>query len=139
MINSSEFAEKWNRRLKGATEDVRRGVERVTEAPGVKAAAKQEKMKTRLNASIDDGTWGKNVSGVSLSEWKDKFIKKGIGRISSGVDGATDKMKSFANELLSHEEAGKAIIDKMPDISLEDSKARASAWIDHMAKFRYKK
>jgi len=33
-VTEAEFVEKWARRLKGATEDMRRGADRVTEAPG---------------------------------------------------------------------------------------------------------
>jgi len=38
-VNASEYAEKWGRRTKVATEDYRKGVERVSQAPGEKAAA----------------------------------------------------------------------------------------------------
>ena len=43
------------------------------------------------------------------------------------------------NEVMPHVESGKAMIDKMPDITLADSKARAVAWIDHMSKFKREK
>ena len=37
-VTPQEFAEKWARRTQGATQDYIRGIDRVTEAPGVKAA-----------------------------------------------------------------------------------------------------
>lgn len=135
-VTAAEFAEKWGRKLKGATEDIRRGIEKVTEAPGEKAAAKVDKMKARLNEKIDDGTWARRVAGVSLSEWKEKALNKGIGRIAAGVDGAGNKMQEFAAEFLPHVERGQEIINAMPDTTLEDAKARAVAMIDHNAKFK---
>jgi len=138
-VDKKEFAEKWSRRLKGATEDIRKGVERVTEAPGKKAAAKKDKMKARLIEKIDDGTWEKRVAAVPLDEWKEKFISKGIGRISAGVDSAVPDVEDFADELLSYEDTVQKEVHKMPDLTLEDNVARASKWIREMAKFKRSK
>jgi len=77
-LTPEERAAKQINRLSAATEDIRQGVERVTEAPGVKAAQQQQKMKTRLLAKIDDGTWAKRVASVPLEEWKRMMIDKGV-------------------------------------------------------------
>ncbi|KKN26922.1 hypothetical protein LCGC14_0869940 [marine sediment metagenome] len=138
-ITPSEYSEKWGRRLKGSTEDVRRGVSAVTEAPGIKAAQKVAKMKANLIKSLEDGTWERRVASVSLQEWKDKTLKKGIGRISQGVDEASGKMQDFASEFFPHLEEGQRIVDAMPDITLEDSIARATAMMRHNAKFKRSK
>ncbi len=135
-VSPSEYAEKWGRKLKGSTEDIRRGVERVTEAPGVKAAQKVEKMKANLLKSIEDGTWARRVASVDLGEWKDKTLKKGIGRISQGVDEAGGKMQDFASEFFPHLEEGQRKVDAMPDITLEDNINRASEMMRHNAKFK---
>ncbi len=135
-ITPSEYAEKWGRKLKGSTEDIRRGVERVTEAPGVKAAQKVEKMKANLLKSIEDGTWARRVAAVDLGEWKDKTLKKGIGRISQGVDEAGSKMQDFASEFFPHLEEGQRKVESMPDITLEDNINRASEMMRHNAKFK---
>jgi len=138
-VSPSEYAEKWGRKLKGSTEDIRRGVERVTEAPGVKAAAKVEKMKANLLKSIEDGTWARRVASVDVGEWKDKTLKKGIGRISQGVDEAGSKMQDFASEFFPHLEEGQRKVDAMPDITLEDNINRASEMMRHNAKFKRSK
>ena len=80
-LTPREAQEKHARRLKGATEDIRRGVQKVTEAPGVKAAAKEEKMRANLLAALDSGKWKNRVAAVPLEEWKDKMLNKGVGRI----------------------------------------------------------
>ena len=54
-LTASEFQEKHARRLKAAVEDVRRGIDRVTENPCEKAAAKQDKMLTNLTAAVSSG------------------------------------------------------------------------------------
>lgn len=135
-LTAEEFAEKHARRLKGAVEDVRKGVERVTEAPGIKAAAKQAKWAAKLGEKITQDKWGRRVASVTLEEWKRKTLNKGIGRIPAGIDEAHDKVVEFAGKLIEHQNAGLGAIEKMPDLTLEDSVARATTWIRHMAKFK---
>lgn len=135
-VTPGEYAEKWGRRLSGATEDIRRGVDRVTESPTAKAAAAADKMLARLTIKVNDGTWARQLEKVSLPEWKAAMKDKGIGRIAAGVAGAQAKMQAFAAALLAHEESLMAEIDGMPDLTLEDSIARSTAWIRGMATFQ---
>ena len=137
-VSAEEFAEKHARRLKGAIEDVRTGVEKVTESPTVKAASKQTKMLQNLQQSVSSGKWAAGLKRVSLEEWKQKTIDKGLGRIAAGVDEAHDKMVTFGAQLLSYESGLKDQVDKMPDLTIEDSINRATSWIRGMAKFERK-
>ena len=137
-LTPKEFQEKHARRLKGAVEDMRRGVENVTEAPTAKAAAKADKMRANILASIDNGKWAKGLTRVSLEEWKRKTIDKGINRVASGIDGAADKVEAFASELLPHIDAAQTKIKKMPDVTLEDNINRMTEFIRDMAKFKRK-
>lgn len=137
-LDPTEFQEKHARRLKASLEDIRKGVEKVDKAPGVAAAAKQEKMKARINAAIDDGTWGRRVAGVPLEEWKAKTVSKGLPRISGGIDASAAKVAEFAAQLLPAIDAARAKVKKMPDLTLEDSIARMTAFTREMSKFRKK-
>lgn len=137
-VTPEEFAEKHNRRLKAALPDMEAGLKKVTEAPTAKAAAKQDKMKQRLLAKIDDGTWASRLKAVTLEEWREKAVSKGIPRVSAGIDAAQSKVRDFAAQLLPHIDAGKAAIEKMPDITLEDSINRMATFIRHMSKFKKK-
>lgn len=137
-VTPEEFAEKHARRLKAATEDIRRGIERVDVAPTQKAAAKEQKMLQRLTESVQSGKWANRLKSVTLEEWKNKTVSKGIPRIASGVDGAQDKIREFAAQLLAYEAELKAKVDAMPDLTLEDSIARATEWIRGMSRFKRK-
>lgn len=136
MLTPQEFAEKQNRRLKAALEDIRTGVSRVDVAPTQLAAKKKEKMKTKLNEAIDKGKWERNLQKVTLQEWQEKIINKGIPRISGGIDAARAKVEDFARQFLPHVEAGVKKIQTMPDLTLEDSIQRAAAMIRHNASFQ---
>lgn len=134
-LTPAEAREKHARRLKGATEDMRLGVEKVTEAPTLKAAAKKDKMKANLNKSLDNGKWERGLKRVSLEEWKRQMVDKGVGRVAAGIDGAAAKVESFYAELFPFQDALKEQIKKMPDITLEDNINRMTTQIRGMAKF----
>jgi len=137
-LSPEQFAEKHNRRTKAALDDMRAGIERVTESPTAKAAAKQEKMKARLLAAIESGKWANGLKRVSLEEWKEKMVNIGVGRVASGLDANKKKVEEFAAQLLPHIDAGLKEIEKLPDVTLEDSINRMTTFIRHMSKFKRK-
>jgi len=135
-VDAEGFQEKHARRLKASVEDIRKGVARITRNPCELAAAKQEKMIAKLTESVNSGKWAKNLKKVTLDEWKDKMTEKGIPRISGGIDGAKDKVIAFAKDLLPHVDSGVEKVKRLPDLTIEDSVNRASAFIRHMADFK---
>ena len=135
-LTPEEVATKQASRLKGATEDIRRGIERVTTAPAQLAAAKETKMKTNLNAAIDSGIWKKRLQAVSLEDWKTKARDIGVNRIAAGIDGAHAKQVDFYGKLLPVVDSAVNKIKTMPDTSLEDNITRMTTYIREMAKFK---
>ena len=132
-LTANEFKEKHARRLKAAVEDVRRGIDRVTENPCEKAAAKQDKMLANLTASVNNGKWAAGLKRVSLEDWKRKARDIGVNRIAAGIDGAKEKVIAFAEVLLPHIDRGRDKIKAMPDVTLDDSINRMTTFIRHMA------
>lgn len=137
-MTAEEFQEKHARRLKGSLDDIRTGIQKVTESPTAKAAKKQDKMLNNLTQAVTSGRWAARLNSVDLSTWQQKTIDKGLGRIASGIDGAKDKTIAFAGQLLSYEGTLQESVSKMPDLTLEDSVNRATAWIRGMNKFQRK-
>jgi len=135
-LTPKEFQEKHARRLKGALEDMRTGVERVTEAPTKKAAEKAEKMLTNLTESVRSGKWAAGLNRVGLDEWKSKMLNKGVNRVATGIDEAAAKVEAFASELLPHIDSGVSKIKKMGDVTLEDNINRMVEFTRHMSKFK---
>ena len=131
-----EYTEKHARRLTASVEDVRRGIDRVTESPMEKAAAKKDKMLANLTASVNDGRWERGLKRVSLEDWKTKTRDVGVGRIAAGIQAASAKVTAFAEELLPHIDAGQAKLKAMPDITLEDNIARMTSFVRHMASMK---
>ena len=135
-LTAKEVTEKHARRLKGAVEDMRTGVERVTESPTAKAAKAADKMKARIVASIDNGKWAAGLNRVSLDEWKSKMLTKGVNRVAQGIDEASGKVEAFYADLLPHIDRGKEKFAKMNDVTLEDSINRMTTFIRHMSNFK---
>jgi len=135
-LTPQEYQEKHARRLKAAVDDMRAGVERVTESPCEKAASKAEKMKTNLVKSIDSGKWQAGLKRVSLTDWKSAMIEKGVNRVASGIDGASAKVVAFASDLLPHIDKAQSKIKSMSDVTLEDNINRMTTFIREMAKFK---
>lgn len=137
-LTPSEFQEKHARRLKASIEDVRRGIDRVTESPTEKAAAKQDKMLMNLTAAVNSGKWAAGLKRVSLDDWKRKARDIGVNRIAAGIDGAKEKVITFAEQLLPHIDRGLDKIKGMSDITLDDNINRMTTFIRHMSELKRK-
>ena len=135
-LTAAEFQEKHARRLKAAVEDVRKGIDRVTESPTEKAAAKQDKMLTNLTASVNSGKWAAGLKRVSLEDWKRQTRDVGVNRIAAGIDAAKSKVIAFAEELLPHIDRGRDKIKAMPDVTLDDNINRMVAFTRHMSELK---
>ena len=138
-LSAVEFQQKQAKRLKASTEDIRAGVNAVSEAPSAKAVAKQDKMLANLTESIQNGTWANRLGQHTLSDWKRDMNDKGIARIGSGIDNASAKVQKFAAWLLPKAYALSDEVKGMPDMTLDDSVARAEKVIRGMAAEKYKR
>jgi len=135
-LTAVEFQDKHARRLKASVEDIRRGIDRVTESPTEKAAAKQDKFLTNLQAAVAAGKWSAGLKRVSVDEWKKKARDVGVNRIATGIDAAKDKVVEFASQLLPFIDRQQAAIANMPDLTLDDNINRMTTFIRGMANFR---
>jgi len=138
-LTSNEFAERWSRRLSSVTDDIAKGVDRVTQAPGAAAAAKKDKWIAKMTDANVQARWAKNIGAYPLDQWKADMKNYGISRIPSGTEKAKSKMEQFASQLLAYQDASLSKIRSMRDVTREDMKARMTAWFDVMSKFEFKR
>ena len=132
-VSAQEGADKWARNTAAATQDVIRGVDRVSQAPGQKAAAQSGKWLQKVSQA--ENKFKSNVGRVSLADWQ-AATKDGATRIASGVNSKKQKMASFANDFYAHLDRGAAAINSMPTTTVEDGIAKAAAQIRHNAAFK---
>lgn len=135
MKNPQQVAQKWANRLNAATTEITNGVNAVVDNPAEQAIAKKQKLVQNFNAAVNDGRWERGLRSVTLQSWKDSMLTKGLPRIGQGATAGQPKMAAFMQALLPYQENLKATVDNMPDLTIEDSVARAGAWIRGMAQF----
>lgn len=134
-LTAAEATAKWQRNLKNASQDIVDGVNRVTEAPGAKAAAQVDKWRSKLADPNVQAKWQRNTAAVSLSDWKTKTATLVPQRLASGVDAAVPKVTRFHQQLGPFQDSLKNQVDAMPDITLEDSINRMTTWVRGMSTF----
>ena len=132
-VTADQAAAKWAQRSAAATDDVKNGVMNVTVAPGKSAALAKDLWLQKISASADK--WARRVSAVSLQDWQDAMINKGINRIASGTQAAIPKMTAFMTDFLPFVDQGVAAIKNMPKGNVEAGVARAAAMIRHNATY----
>lgn len=133
-VTAQQASTKWRDRLTAAGQQITDGVNGVTTAPGVKAAAAKGLWLQRVTASQDK--WAQRVASVSLPEWQTAMITTGIPRISQGAAAKVGKVEVFMTEFLPHLDAGVAKVNAMPKGDINQSIARATAMIMHNASFK---
>jgi len=136
-VTAAEYAEKYVRRTTAAVPDYTRGIARVTEAPGIKAAANSGKMFQKLALPETQEKYRRNVAAVDLGAWKTAATTKGAPRIAAGVQASQGKMQNFASQLLPFVDGVVDGMQAMPDLTIEDSIARASHFMREMHGFQY--
>jgi len=130
-VTAAQWLDKWGRRLNAAGADIQSGVKGVSTAPGVKAAAQSQLWVQRLQESVD--VWAKNVSAVSLSDWQDAMLNKGVGRIAAGVTQAQASKSAQITALLNAVDNAVASTNAMPRGSLEQNIQRAVTFMQQMS------
>jgi len=137
-MTAAEFQEKHLRRTVAASADMRAGVDRITVSPTEQAAAKQEKMISRLTESVRNGKWARGLRAVTLTDWKTKMLDVGVGRVAGGLEAAAAKVQSFAAQFLPFVEGVQAKVRKMPDLTLQDNLNRMITNATDLSKFEKK-
>lgn len=131
-VTAQEYAEKHARRLKASLEDMRRGIQRVTEAPGAKAAAQADKMLANLTEAVTSGLWARRVGAVTLEEWRRKALDKGVNRVAAGIDAVQVSQVAMAERLLAAVDNAVAKVKTMPSTTFEDRIGRATQYMREM-------
>lgn len=133
---AQQVAKKWATSMQGAATAMRDGVAAVTQSPTAKAADAVDKYRAGVMKAIDDGTYQAGLRSVTLDQWKQSMLQKGIGRVADGVAAAGPKMERFMGELLAHTDMVSQEIQGMPSLTKEDRKQRMLRNFELMSEFR---
>lgn len=134
--SAQQVTDKWVRNLSAAGQDIQAGVQAVRDNPAQAAIAKQAKMRQNILAAIDSGKWAAGLQNVTLQQWQNAMIQKGLPRIATGAQAAQTKFSQFMTKLLTYQEGLSGEIDAMPDLTLQDNINRMVAWTQGMSQFK---
>jgi len=132
-VTAAGWLDKWGQRLNASGQFITAGVNGVTQAPGVAAAAAQDRMLANLTAAVTSGVWARNTSGVSLSDWKAAMTNKGIPRISQGVTAAQKNKTQVITQLLAAVDSAAAQANAVPRGGLDQNIQRAVTFMRAMS------
>lgn len=138
-LTPAEQAKKWQDRTKAATSAYRTGIDKVSESPMEKAANSEDKMLAGIQNAVSSGKWAKRLRSVSLAQWKEAAINKGVGRIAAGVDSAVPTMEKFVGQLNTHQDNIKSELASMPNLTLDDNIQRMVHNARRMSEFEFDK
>lgn len=122
----------WVAGLSGAGQKITDGVNAVTVAPGQAAARQKTVWQQNTTASADK--WARNTSAVSITDWRQAVIEKGVPRIGAGAAASQAKFAAFMGKLLPYVAQVKSSLP--PRGTYEQNKQRALANMDAMHKFQ---
>lgn len=133
-MTPDQIAAQWASRLGASGDKMKAGIQATQVAPG-QAAARQKAVWQQNTVNAAD-KWAANVSKVSLQDWQNAMITKGLSRVATGATAAQSKMTDFFSKLIPYQQQQKNNLPARG--TYEQNKARASAWMDAMHNFNYK-
>lgn len=135
-LTVAQVVEKWAKNGAGSGEAVKAGVNAVQESPMEKAAAAQDRWVAGVQRAAQSGKYAANLRAVSLSDWKNMMINKGIPNMQNGYAQGKAKFQRFMNEFLPYARDVSQQIKQMPRGTLQQSIDRARKTIELMAEFK---
>lgn len=136
MQSPQQVAQKFASNLGSATTSITNGVNAVTTAPTAAAAASVSKWQAKMAQPSTASKFVSGLQGVSLQQWQQAMINKGVPRIASGAQAAIPKMTAFYQEFLPFVANVQAKVKAMPNLTLTDSANRMIANMQGIAAFK---
>jgi len=126
----------WVRGMGQASQKMTDGVNAVNQSPGQAAAAKADTWQIRVSSADAKAKFIRKTSALSLGDWKNAMLQKGISRVSSGAQAAQSKMLKHLSAFIPFVQNIAANVRNMPNATLEDRIARMTAQVRATAQFQ---
>ncbi len=135
-MSPQQIAEKWARNTKAATQSMKDGVQAVTDSPMEKAANRGDAMVAGVQRAVADGRWQAGLRRVTLQQWKDRMISKGIPRVSQGVTDAQGDFSNFMSEFMPYIQEGQRQLESTPRGDLQTNINRMIQMVQYLSDFK---
>ena len=133
-LTAQQISQKWSRNYTGSTEQMKQGANAVTVSPTQKAIQAKDRYIAGVTAAYNDGRYEAGLAKVTLADWREAYLTKGIPNAASGA-------KLGAIKLERHEREFGPIRDQIiaslpPRGTREENIQRAVAFIRAMGETR---
>lgn len=132
MLNVQQIVQKWQNNLARSGEAVKAGVQNVTVAPGQKAAAAANKYAQNTQEAVNSGKFQRRVSAVSLTDWQNAMIQKGIPRLNTGAAAGAAKMAKYLTVAAPVYEDIRQTTANMPNNNTDEALAKVRVAMEKM-------
>ena len=127
-ITVQDAVQKWADRGAASGDTVRKGVNAVTESPMEKAAQAKDRWLQGVQRAAANGKYENNLRAVSLNDWKNAMLTKGIANMQTGYNSPIGKQKfqRFMTAFLPFAKQVSDAVKAMPRGTLQQSIDRAT-------------
>lgn len=115
---------KWQTNAGNAGESIKAGVNAVTSPPSQQAANAADLWQQQVSSQTAKDKFVQNLQKVTLQDWKNAMLDKGVSNYQNGIRGATQKMQRFLTAFLPVAAASSEQVKAMPKGTEADSIAR---------------
>lgn len=135
-LNPSTVADQWASNLGASTQKIQRGIQGVTANPAQAAAAAVGTWVARITDPATQAKFVASLNRVTLQDWQNAAIQKGLPRISSGAQAAKPKFTAFLQQFLPYVQNVQSQVKAMPNASLQDRIARMVQNVTLLSQFK---
>ena len=135
-LDPAAVAQKWANNLGASTNQIRAGVQALTQSPTQLAAQAVSTWQAKMALPATAQKYQAGLTRVTLAEWQAAMLNKGLPRISSGAQAGIGKFTAFLTQFLPFERDIANRVKQMPKLTIDDAINRAAAQIRGNSTFR---
>lgn len=133
-LTAAQIAAKWQSRYAAAGEAMKQGAQAVTVSPTQKAIQAKDRYIAGVQKAFNEGRYEAGLSKVTLADWKQAYMDKGIANAQAGARTGAAKLERHEREFGPIRDQ---IVASLPERgTLEENLARMVAMARGMAEAR---
>lgn len=133
--DANTVAARWATGLGNARQKIIDGVQAVTVDPGQRAIANGQAYINGVQQAFTSGKWQRGLQRSGLEGWRAPMLSVGADRAATGASANQGKFADRIAPVLAFEANLQSQIRSMPNVTIQDKVARATAWINGMHQF----
>lgn len=134
--NPQRALEKWKARMAASATEAKEGVQGVQVAPTQLAAQAADKYIANVNRAFSEGRFQAGCGRVSLQDWQQAMITKGIPNMANGAQKISASSQKAMQDVIAFAQQVSSQIRAMPNVTEADADQRMLANVAAMRQYR---